>query len=63
MKPDRRIFEHAVAAARCLPEECFFTDDIAEYVAAAREFGIDAVQFQSLEQIQSELRSRGVSWD
>jgi hypothetical protein len=39
------------------------TDDIAEYVAAAREAGIDAVQFQSAAQIETELRDRGVNWE
>lgn len=62
MKPAPAIYRKAVAAAECRPEECFFTDDIAEYVAAAREEGIDAVQFQSSAQIEEELRRRGVVW-
>jgi putative hydrolase of the HAD superfamily len=60
MKPSPRIYEQAVAAAGCLPGECFFTDDVAEYVEGARRFGIDAVQFESAEQIERELRSRNV---
>ncbi|HVW09809.1 MAG TPA: HAD family phosphatase [Bryobacteraceae bacterium] len=60
MKPSPRIYEQAVAAAGCRPEECFFTDDIAEYVEGARRYGIDAVQFQSVEQIERELRRRNV---
>ena len=63
MKPSPRIYEEAIARAHCAPEECFFTDDIAEYVAGAREAGIDAVQFQSAAQIQAELQSRGVTWE
>ncbi len=59
-KPDAAIFQAAVAAAGCAPEECFYTDDIAEYVAAARSLGIDAVQFQSADQLAEELRARGV---
>jgi putative hydrolase of the HAD superfamily len=62
MKPDPAIYRTAVAAAGCAPEECFFTDDIAEYVEAARREGIDAVQFQSAAQIEEELRARGVRW-
>ena len=42
------------------PEECFFTDDILEYVEAARPLGIDAVQFESREQIERELSARGI---
>jgi epoxide hydrolase-like predicted phosphatase len=63
MKPSPAIYAAAVAAAGCEPEECFFTDDLEVNVAAAREFGMDAVRFESLEQIQGELRARGVRWD
>jgi FMN phosphatase YigB (HAD superfamily) len=62
MKPSPKIYAAAVEAAQCRPEECFFTDDIAAYVEAAREFGIDAVQFESAEQIERELKKRGVEW-
>ena len=60
MKPSPLIYQKAIEAAGCRPEECFFTDDIPEYVAGAKEQGIDAVQFQSAEQIRNELRARGV---
>jgi putative hydrolase of the HAD superfamily len=62
MKPQPAIYAKAVEAARCLPGECFFTDDIPEYVEGARQFGIDAVQFESAAQIEAELRKR-ISWD
>jgi FMN phosphatase YigB (HAD superfamily) len=62
MKPLPLIYRRAIEAAGCLPEECFFTDDIAPYVAAARAQGIDAVQFESAAQIEAELRKRGVAW-
>lgn len=60
MKPNPKIYQAAIDAAGCAPDECFFTDDIAEYVAGAKAMGIDAVQFQSAFQIEAELRSRGV---
>ena len=60
MKPLPAIYEKAIEAARCAPEECFFTDDIQEYVEAAKNMGIDAVQFESAAQIREELRRRGV---
>jgi len=63
MKPSPAIYREAIARAGCAPEEIFFTDDIADYVAAAKREGIDAVQFESSEQIERELRSRGVQWD
>jgi len=63
MKPSPAIYREAIARAGCAPGEIFFTDDIAEYVEAAKREGIDAVQFQSSEQIQRELRARGITWD
>lgn len=60
MKPQPEIYRAAIEAAQCRPEECFFTDDIAEYVEGARQLGIDAVQFESPEQIERELRARGI---
>jgi glucose-1-phosphatase len=62
MKPQPAIYQAAIERAGCRPEECFFTDDIAEYVAAARRAGIDAVQFQSARQIEEELNRRGIVW-
>lgn len=63
MKPLPKIYEAAIAAAGCEPGECFFTDDIPEYVEGAKRAGIDAVQFENCEQVQRELKARGVSWD
>ena len=60
MKPQPEIFREAIARAGCRPEACFFTDDIAAYASAAREQGIDAVQFHSFEQARQELRARGI---
>jgi putative hydrolase of the HAD superfamily len=61
LKPDPRIYRAAIAHAGCDPGECFFTDDIAQYVEGARAEGIDAVQFTGLEALRSDLRSRGVA--
>jgi putative hydrolase of the HAD superfamily len=62
MKPSPEIFRHAVDRAGCSPGECFYTDDIAAYVEAARGMGIDGVVFTSRSQIEEELRTRGISW-
>jgi FMN phosphatase YigB (HAD superfamily) len=62
MKPDPAIYRAAIAAAGCLPEECFYTDDIGEYVEGARKMGIDAVQFRGAEALEQDLRSRGIEW-
>ncbi len=63
MKPSARIFEAAVRAARCPPDQCFFTDDIQEYVDGARSYGIDAVLFQGLSKLENDLLNRGVTWE
>src|SRR5215471_11747841 len=62
MKPQAEIFHAAVNAAGCKPEECFYTDDIGIFIDAARAIGIDAVQFESREQIEREMRARGIVW-
>jgi putative hydrolase of the HAD superfamily len=63
MKPEPAIYQAAIDAAGCSPHECFFTDDIAAYVDGAKAMGIDAVQFESADQILRELAARGVRWD
>jgi glucose-1-phosphatase len=60
MKPQAEIYRAAIEAAQCRAEECFYSDDIPEYVEGARKFGIDAVRFESRDQIERELRARGI---
>ena len=62
IKPEREIFQAALECCGCRPEECFYTDDIAAYVEAARRLGMDAVQFESLAQLERELQARGICW-
>ncbi|MBZ5582756.1 MAG: HAD-IA family hydrolase [Acidobacteriia bacterium] len=62
MKPRPEIYRAALDRAGCRPEECFYTDDIAAYVDAARTLGIDAVQFQGCEQLERELHARGIAF-
>jgi len=62
MKPRREIFQATLERCGCLPGQCFYTDDIAAYVEAARRLGIDAVQFESLAQLERELMARGIRW-
>jgi FMN phosphatase YigB (HAD superfamily) len=60
LKPEAEIYLEAIQRAGCRPEECFFTDDIAINVEAARTNGMDAVQFLSAAQLEEELRTRGL---
>src|SRR5580658_7647541 len=61
LKPQPEIYRAAIEAAQCRPEECSFTDDILVFVEGARQMGIDAVQFESREQIERELSARGIA--
>ena len=60
MKPSPVIYAAAIEHAQALPGECFFTDDIPEYVAGARAAGIDAEQFLGYDKLLADLRARGV---
>ncbi len=59
-KPEAKIYREAIARAECAPEECFFTDDLAVNIEAARVHGMDAVQFLSAGQLDWELKARGL---
>lgn len=59
-KPDPRIFAAAATLAKVDADAIFFTDDIAEHIAAAREFGWDAEPFISAEDLASHLAGRGI---
>ncbi len=61
-KPDAAIYLEAIRAAGCEPGECFFADDMPDFVDGALRQGIDAVRFESAAQLEDALRSRGVAW-
>ncbi|MGO9896815.1 MAG: HAD family hydrolase [Bryobacteraceae bacterium] len=60
MKPAAKIFQCAIEAAGCPPQQCFYTDDIAAYTEAARNLGIDAVTFESSIQLERQLLLRNI---
>ena len=59
-KPSATIYRSALAALEVSAAEALYIDDIAEFVEAARELGLDAIQFQSFEQLVGELSDRGL---
>ncbi|MBX9603610.1 MAG: HAD family phosphatase [Bryobacteraceae bacterium] len=61
-KPSSRIYHQAVEAAGCLPEECFFTDDMALFVEGARRAGIQAELFEGPDKLMRDLVAAGVRW-
>jgi putative hydrolase of the HAD superfamily len=56
-KPDREIYELTCARMKIAPSEAVFLDDNAENVAAARAFGMEAVQVLEPEAALAELES------
>lgn len=60
MKPDRRIYDAAIAVSGKPPEALFFTDDREENVESASKLGIRAHQFRSVEGLLNALRNHGV---
>jgi putative hydrolase of the HAD superfamily len=60
LKPEREIFEAALRKIECAPQECFYTDDIAAYIAAAREHGLEAEVFTTAEALRGHLATQGV---
>lgn len=63
LKPDREIYEAAIAASGKLPEELFFTDDREENIRGAEEMGIRSHQFMSAPRLVEALRAHGVHVD
>lgn len=60
MKPDPRIYQAALANAQCAPQECFYTDDIAKYIEAARTHGIRAEVFTGEDDLKLHLKNHGI---
>lgn len=60
LKPERKIYDAAIAASGKLPEALFFTDDRQENIDAALEIGIRAHLFRSVSGLVEALKSHGV---
>jgi epoxide hydrolase-like predicted phosphatase len=56
IKPEKEIFLHTCSKYGLEPEESVFIDDTAMNVAAARELGFTAIQFNNPEQLFKDLR-------
>ena len=61
MKPDAPIYEAALRVIHCDPANCFYTDDIPDYIAAARKYGLDAEVFTDTAGLIPQLQLRGIS--
>ena len=59
-KPDEEIFRLALEMTQRRPDEVVFIDDRSLNVECARHCGLCGIQFQSVEQLEQELRRLGV---
>ena len=57
IKPDKKIFEIICNRYNITPSEAVFLDDNHDNIISAREFGLNAIQFESYEQGRLELES------
>jgi putative hydrolase of the HAD superfamily len=60
LKPDRKIYDAAIAAAGKPPETLFFTDDRQENIDAALKMGIRTHLFRSVSGLVEALKNHGV---
>lgn len=60
MKPESAIYEAALKKIDCDPGDCFYTDDIAQYVERGRSHGLDAELFTTVDALKTHLAVRGI---
>ncbi|MDZ7764577.1 MAG: HAD family phosphatase [Melioribacteraceae bacterium] len=59
-KPEENIYKAVESYTGENPETHFFTDDVQEYVQAAKSLGWDAVQFRSADEYKTALKERNI---
>lgn len=59
-KPEKKIFEEALSLARVKKNECFYVDDIPEFVHAAKALDIDAESYTTPERLTAHLYQRNL---
>jgi len=59
-KPDPKAYEHLLEKLGISAPQVVFIDDLEKNIEVALELGIDAILFQSAEQIREELNTRGL---
>ena len=62
LKPSETIFLKALSLANCPPKNCFYTDDIPEFIAGAKKVGLDSALFTGVESLKKSLLLRGLSF-
>lgn len=59
-KPSSAIYRGTLEALGVCAEEALYIDDVQEFVRAARDMGLDAIQFRSPELLDQELARRNL---
>jgi HAD superfamily hydrolase (TIGR01549 family) len=60
MKPEPEIYQAALKKIGCDAPDCFYTDDIAQYVEKGRHHGLDAEIFTTVDSLKQQLLHRGI---
>lgn len=61
IKPQPEIYKCLLEKYNLVPSECVFIDDRMDNVEAARQVGINGIQFAGYEAANNELRTMGVN--
>ena len=61
VKPERAIYERCLEGVALRPDEALFIDDREVNVVAAREAGLRALRFESIERLRKDLEGMGFS--
>ncbi|MCM8798652.1 MAG: HAD family phosphatase [Candidatus Omnitrophica bacterium] len=60
-KPHPLLYQKAVEASHCLPEEILYIDDREDLILAARSLGINSVCFKNIKALKKTLKKFGVN--
>jgi HAD superfamily hydrolase (TIGR01509 family) len=58
-KPEPEIYRTALSKTQSPPSQCFYTDDIPDFIEAATRANIPSMLFTGIDPLIGELRSRG----
>jgi len=56
VKPEAEIYQRAISRIECQPTECYYTDDIPDYITAARQHGLRGDVFTTTDSFVEQLQ-------
>jgi putative hydrolase of the HAD superfamily len=59
-KPDPAIYIHTCEKLKVAPPQALFIDDRSENITAATDVGLNAIQFDNIDQLRRDLEARGL---